>query len=263
VSPQVFYDRVQKEGKFDSLLSPTLETEFNPARSELTGDAKERPMIYRGTQSPLATNVRPHSRRKTYLNTAPDLLNLHSEPEAEPAPQLKTTVHFEWSDEDAHIFNRVAELLGHHEICRVRTREEVYKSLFVAVPSQIVINCASSRKEGFQLLEDLREISRLDDVPVIILSDRPDEGTIRLAFALGATRYFIRPLLLEQYKRCISGILSETQVLEPGIAAFEKFRPPENGMLAKPSRLPKPLQTYSLITEKQSLKRYPWVYSGI
>jgi DNA-binding NarL/FixJ family response regulator len=194
-------------------------------------------------------------------------ISLKIEPELEvheSSRLLKTTLHFEMSSDDSYLFNRVARQARGHVISRVQTKEEVYKSLLVAKPFQIVINCGSSRSEGFQLLEDLREINQLDDLAVVVLSDCEDESTVRLAFALGATRYFQKPITLDDYKECIMAILTESRDLDGALGRFEKFPSSVKSVIPnKPNRPSRPRQTWSLITEKHALSRYPWVYHSV
>jgi CheY-like chemotaxis protein len=242
----------------------------------LSVKSRKKRMVSEAIQPPSAANVGASKRARTSSEPVPETIRTHLEPNVgKPAAEFKNTLHFEKSDEDSQTFKRVAELAGKDSIRRARTAEEMYKSLLAFRPEQIVINCASCRKEGFQLLEDLREIDQLNDIPIVVLSDRQDEATIRLAFALGATRVFLKPILLEEYKQCLSAILSDVPPMDQAIARFEKFPPLEPGVASETTYPPKyplepllgpilgPIRTCSLISEKQPLKRYPWTYHRI
>jgi len=65
-------------------------------------------------------------------------------------------------------------------------------------PALVLLDLRLSDGEGWDVLRDLREAGRLDQVPVVILSAHASPGTIRRALDEGAAGYVTKPFITSE-----------------------------------------------------------------
>lgn len=79
----------------------------------------------------------------------------------------------------------------------------------VAAPDVIVLDLNVPRCEGIDLLRQIRQTPRLQDVPVAILTSSESPLDKRLAKDLGADRYILKPVALDAFFAEVGGALCE------------------------------------------------------
>jgi DNA-binding response OmpR family regulator len=65
-------------------------------------------------------------------------------------------------------------------------------------PALVLLDLRLSDGEGWDVLRDLREAGRLDQIPVVILSAHASPGTIRRALDEGAAGYVTKPFITSE-----------------------------------------------------------------
>lgn len=59
-------------------------------------------------------------------------------------------------------------------------------------PHGVVLDLKMPVKNGFETLEWIRQQTQFHDLPVIVLSSSDDEKDVQRAYALGASKYFVK-----------------------------------------------------------------------
>lgn len=59
-------------------------------------------------------------------------------------------------------------------------------------PAVVLLDLMLPRKNGFEVLEEVKKVPELKDVPVIILSNLGQESDVKKGMALGATEYLVK-----------------------------------------------------------------------
>jgi len=76
-------------------------------------------------------------------------------------------------------------------------------------PDIVVLDLILPKKDGFEVLKDLKSDSDLKNIPVLILSNLGQDEEIKKGLSLGAANYFVKTQhsireVVEEVKRCIS-----------------------------------------------------------
>lgn len=59
-------------------------------------------------------------------------------------------------------------------------------------PDLIMLDIILPKKDGFEVLAELKMDDKTDDIPVILLTNLEDAGDIERAFSLGITMYLVK-----------------------------------------------------------------------
>lgn len=70
--------------------------------------------------------------------------------------------------------------------------EEVMEALEKNSFNLVLLDLLMPKKDGFSVLEDVRNNPKLKDLPIIVLSNLGGEEDIKKALALGASDYFVK-----------------------------------------------------------------------
>lgn len=73
-------------------------------------------------------------------------------------------------------------------------------------PHLIFLDLNLPKKQGLELLDEIKQDEQLKDIPVIILSASAWDIDILKAYALHANSYLIKPILLEQFIRILKTV---------------------------------------------------------
>lgn len=77
------------------------------------------------------------------------------------------------------------------------------------VPDLVLLDLVLPRKNGFEVLEELKKDSTTKNVPIIVLTNLEGSGDIEKALALGATTYLVKANYnLEDILAKIEGVLA-------------------------------------------------------
>jgi len=91
----------------------------------------------------------------------------------------------------AGIYARKLEM----EHCKVRVVEsldEARKKLKHLIPSVIILDVAIENRTGFDFIEEIKGISKLKKVPIVVITQLGDKNSVKLALERGATDYLIK-----------------------------------------------------------------------
>jgi CheY-like chemotaxis protein len=74
-------------------------------------------------------------------------------------------------------------------------------------PAIILLDLKLPKKNGFEVLEEIKQDAALKDIPVIVLSTSGAEHDISACYKLHANGYVVKPLDFDDFCRCINSIV--------------------------------------------------------
>lgn len=87
--------------------------------------------------------------------------------------------------------------------------DELMESLFKANRNEIVLlDLNMPRKNGFEVLKEIREKEKLRGIPVVIYSTSSNETAINITRDLGASLYVVKPNSFQALKQIIEKIIT-------------------------------------------------------
>jgi CheY-like chemotaxis protein len=90
-------------------------------------------------------------------------------------------------------------------------------------PDVIFLDLNMPLKNGFECLNEIRQASRLKNIPVVILSTCSQADTISKVYSQGATHYIPKPDTYSLLKKAISVVLAIDWRKKPSQPSREKF----------------------------------------
>ncbi len=75
-------------------------------------------------------------------------------------------------------------------------------------PAVILLDLNLPRKDGFRVLEEIREHPELRYIPVVVVSTSQSERDVRRAYERQANAFITKPVSFEQYRRMATAIRS-------------------------------------------------------
>lgn len=76
------------------------------------------------------------------------------------------------------------------------------------LPCFILMDLNMPKKDGRQVLEELKRNPRLKQIPVIIFTTTKNEAEIRRCYELGANTYIVKPISFDQLLNVVDNIKS-------------------------------------------------------
>ncbi len=70
--------------------------------------------------------------------------------------------------------------------------EEGLETLKKEKPDLVLLDLILPKKDGFEILREIKEIKELKDIPVIVLTDLDGIGDVEKALSLGAATYLVK-----------------------------------------------------------------------
>jgi DNA-binding response OmpR family regulator len=97
-------------------------------------------------------------------------------------------------EDEPHLQKAVGEVLKQEgfKIFSALDGEEGIKSAKKEKPNLILLDLILPKKDGFEVLAELKADQKLKDIPVIILTNLEGTGDIEKALGLGATTYLVK-----------------------------------------------------------------------
>jgi len=97
-------------------------------------------------------------------------------------------------EDEPHLQKAVGEVLKQEgfKILSAFDGEEGLKSAKKEKPNLILLDLILPKKDGFEVLSELKADKKLQDIPVIILTNLEGTGDIEKALGLGATTYLVK-----------------------------------------------------------------------
>jgi two-component system, chemotaxis family, response regulator Rcp1 len=84
-------------------------------------------------------------------------------------------------------------------------REDSYAN--AVRPDLILLDLNLPKKDGFQVLAEIRQDAQLKDIPVIVLTSSANPRDIRRAYALNANYCLTKPVHLEQFFKLVKALV--------------------------------------------------------
>jgi CheY-like chemotaxis protein len=119
-----------------------------------------------GPEEEAAESVRQRTKTQE-LEAAP-----FSPPGDSPAAAAKKVVLIEDDPMDARLISRILQLNRPLEIKQVQAGQEAVKAIRVELPDLIILDLAIPDKDGFEILAELKQDSRLDSIPVVVITSK-------------------------------------------------------------------------------------------
>lgn len=101
----------------------------------------------------------------------------------------------------------IFECAGYTQIVSVSSAKEALKILSTKMPDLIILDVMMPEMDGFELLQEIRSISK---VPVLMLTAKGDADDRFIGFELGADDYLIKPFLKKELLLRVVAILKRT-----------------------------------------------------
>lgn len=117
-----------------------------------------------------------------------------------------------WIEDDEFLSGLVSQKMAHEgrRLTRVGRAEEALSSIDEEIPGAIVLDILLPGMNGFELLAKLRGDARLNEVPIIVLSNYSQEDDIARAKSLGADRYLVKATLsLDDVMKAIDAVVTD------------------------------------------------------
>jgi CheY-like chemotaxis protein len=92
---------------------------------------------------------------------------------------------------------------------------ELMSNLETVVPDVIFLDLNMPRKNGFQCLEEIRNTTKLKDIPIVIFSTTVNEDAVNKTYQLGANYYICKPSSFELLVKSIETVLTLEMLLKP------------------------------------------------
>jgi two-component system, chemotaxis family, response regulator Rcp1 len=67
-------------------------------------------------------------------------------------------------------------------------------------PDLVILDINMPRKNGFEVLEEMKKNQKMKRIPVIMLTSSNRQEDVDRAYELGAAGYFLKPMTLESYR---------------------------------------------------------------
>ena len=119
-----------------------------------------------------------------------------------------------WVEDDNFLGGLIAKKLTNEgaNVMYTSTGEDALEQLKDAVPHFILADILLPGKDGFEVLEFVKNDERLKDIPVILFSNLNQEEDMKKGRELGAEAFFVKSNVVpEQVIEKIKEILSERQ----------------------------------------------------
>jgi two-component system, chemotaxis family, response regulator Rcp1 len=74
-------------------------------------------------------------------------------------------------------------------------------------PDLILLDLNLPKKDGFEVLAEIRQDAQLKDIPIVVLTSSANPLDVRRAYALNANCCLTKPLHLEQFFKLVKALL--------------------------------------------------------
>lgn len=128
----------------------------------------------------------------------------------EAASDEVTIFYVDDDRDDLEVFTSIVDDLN--EGFTIHTITDGYKAMYALdnpppTPNILFLDLNMPGKNGFEVLQEIREDKGLKDLPIVILSTSDDEGTIARCYNMGASYYIAKATNYEELKKSIDHAL--------------------------------------------------------
>jgi DNA-binding response OmpR family regulator len=96
-----------------------------------------------------------------------------------------------------------------HDVVRAADGRQAIELAVAEKPALILLDVAMPHLTGYEVLERLKEMRELAEVPVVFLSAKGQEAEIETGLGLGARRYILKPFDPEELVAQVETILAD------------------------------------------------------
>ncbi len=113
------------------------------------------------------------------------------------------------NDADVRLITEVFKYIRNENIVVIKDGEDVINYLFKNKsvnkkrPDIIMLDINIPKKDGFEVLKEIKESDEFKDIPVIIISSSDSEESIIKAYKMGANCYIVKPMQLDEFIKVI------------------------------------------------------------
>lgn len=110
----------------------------------------------------------------------------------------------------ADTLDSMVQLMGYDTVIVDRSAEAL-EAIAEEKPDLALLDMNLPDFNGFELCKRLKADPAIRHVPVIFISAESDPGTVKRALEVGASRYLIKPIGLDDLERAIADTLKELE----------------------------------------------------
>ncbi|MBF0240114.1 MAG: SpoIIE family protein phosphatase [SAR324 cluster bacterium] len=141
-------------------------------------------------------------------------------------------------DDDPMIHLRIRSAMKVEADCTVELLKasngvEALKVLEAQNVSLLVTDLEMPEMDGFELIEQIRKITRYKDIPILFLTAHQEPVQKIRAFELGATDYIVKPFIIQEFRARVLGNLQRFQQQRLLQHELEQAREMQHALLEK------------------------------
>ncbi len=76
------------------------------------------------------------------------------------------------------------------------------------LPALVILDLKMPRVDGFEALEVVKGVSRLRQIPVVVLTSSSEAADVSRSYELGANSYLVKPVAFERFSEVVAEIES-------------------------------------------------------
>ena len=99
--------------------------------------------------------------------------------------------------------------LSGYDVTEASNGEEAYQKAIEILPDLILLDVRMPKMTGYEACKALKENDQTQDIPVVFLSAKGQEGEIRYGKDLGAEEYFLKPFAPDELTDRVKSILGK------------------------------------------------------
>ncbi|NQU64297.1 MAG: response regulator [SAR324 cluster bacterium] len=108
--------------------------------------------------------------------------------------------------EDGAIINEIFWVKNGQEAIDFISHEGSYNAENAPRPSLILLDVQLPRKNGFEVLQELKSEENYKDIPVVMLTTTSNSSDVEKALKLGANDYIVKPIQFQDFFTKVKGL---------------------------------------------------------
>lgn len=119
----------------------------------------------------------------------------------------KTILIVDDSETNVMLLRNIVEGAGYNAIAASNGKEALSTAEKV-MPDMILLDLMMPYVNGFKFLEMVKEIEKLKQIPVYVITAKIETSELRKAVQLGAEGYMVKPIKIKRLKETISQLIT-------------------------------------------------------
>lgn len=108
--------------------------------------------------------------------------------------------------QDGHLINEIKWVENGQEAIDYLRQSGKYNKENAPLPGLVLLDIKLPRKNGFQVLQEIKSDDDLKTVPIVMLTTTSVSDDIQKAFKLGANDYIIKPVRFQDFVEKVKGL---------------------------------------------------------